>query len=161
MVEERARSGNAERSRESLAPRLRDENHVRLVEIAPEPGSTAFEVATRVSARELLEEVLDEVLLGELLDDLDFLDADGDLARDSPAELDPGAALRDEQPDELAVRNEGNGQAGTAAAARELRAELRQAKGRTSTAGLRVARLQVELLTRRVEQVDVACPCRE
>ena len=129
---------------------------MRLVEIAAEPRRAAFEIATRAPSRELLEEVLDEVLLRELLDDLNLLDADGDLARDCPAELDPGAALGNEKADELAARDERDGEAGAATAARELRSELREAERRPRAARLGIARLEVEFLAGRVEQIDVA-----
>ena len=70
MVEERARGGDADRALERLGAGLRDEDDVRLVEVATEASGAPFEVAARTAAGELLEEVLDQVLLGELLDDL-------------------------------------------------------------------------------------------
>ena len=134
---------------------------MRLVEVAPEPRGASLEVAARAPAGELLEEVLDEVLLGELLDHLDLLDPDGDLARDRATELDARAALGDEQTDELAVRDERDCEARAAAAARELGAELGEPERLTGVPGLGIARDPVELLACRVEQVDVAGPSAE
>ncbi len=83
---------------------------MRVVEIATESRRAPFEVAALLPARKLLEEVLDEVLLGELLDHLDLLDRDRELAGDGSAELHAGAPLGDEQPDELAVGHERDGE---------------------------------------------------
>ena len=134
---------------------------MRLVEVAAEPRGPAFEIAARPPARELLEEVLDQVLLGELLDHLDLLDPDRGLARDRAAELDPRAALGDEQPEQLAVRDERHREARAPAAARELRAELGEAERLARGPRLGIARPALELLARRVEQVDVAARARE
>ena len=127
-VEEGAGRDRAERALERLQRRLRDEHDVRLLEIAPEPGRPAFEISSRAAAAELLEEVLDQVLLGELLDHLHLLDPDRDLARNRATELDPRASLADEEPDELAVRDERHGEARAPPAARELRPELCEAE---------------------------------
>src|SRR5262249_21567411 len=145
VVEERARRGRAESTRERIAPRLRDENDVRLVEIAPEPRCAALEIAAQTAACELLEEVLDEVLLRELLDDLHLLDPHRDLARDRSTQLDPCAPLRDQQADELAGRDERDRESAAPAPAGQLGTELREPESLTSAAGLGVARLQVEL----------------
>ncbi len=156
VVEERARRRGSERARERVAPGLRDEDDVRLVEVAAEPRRAPFEVASRATAGELLEEVLDEVLLRELLDDLHLLDPHRDLARDRAAELDARAALGDEQADQLAVRDERDGESRAPASARELRAELGEPERLTCRSRLGVARDPVELLARRIEQIDVA-----
>ena len=129
---------------------------MRLVEVAAEPRGAPLEVAARAAAGELLEEVLDEVLLRELLDHLHLLDPDRDLARDRAAELDARAALGDEQTDELAVRDERDGQSRAATAACELGAELGEPERLPRAPGLGIARDPVELLACRVEEVDVA-----
>src|SRR3990170_7267467 len=140
MVEQRARGRAAEHADERVTGRLGDENDVRLVEIAAEARRPTLEVAARASARELLEEVLDQVLLRELLDHLDLLDADGDLAGDGATELDADAALRHEQPDELAVHDERDCEARAPTAAGHLGAELRQPERLPRVPGLRIAR---------------------
>ncbi len=129
---------------------------MRLVEVAAETGSAPFEISARAPAGELLEEVLDQVLLRELLDDLDLLDRDRDLARDAAPELHAAAGLRDEQPDQLSVRDEWDGEARAPAAAGELRAELRQAERLPRGPLLGVAGDALELLAARVEEIHVA-----
>ena len=116
--------------------------------LQPEPRSASFEVAARTAAGQLLEEVLDQILLGELLDDLHLLDSDSNLARDRAAELDTGAAFRDEQSDELARRVKRDRKPCAPAAARKLGPELREPQRRTRVSGLRVARGPVALLRR-------------
>ena len=81
MVEQRPRCRAAQRTGECVAPRLRHEDDMGLVEITPEPRGASLEVTTRVPARKFLEEVLDEVLLGELFDQLNLLDPHCSLAR--------------------------------------------------------------------------------
>src|SRR5262249_1182970 len=100
--------------------------------------------------------VLDEVLLRELLDDLNLLDADGHLARDRATELDARASLGHEETDQLASRDERDGEAAAPASPRELGAELRQAEGLACGARFGIARRQVELLARGIEEVHVA-----
>ena len=134
---------------------------MRLVEVAPEPRGASFEVTARVPAGELLEEVLDEVLLGELLDHLNLLDPDGNLARHRATQLDTRASLGDEQTDELVRRDERNREARAPTAAGELGAELGEPERLTGVSGLGIARDAVELLPRGVEQVDVARPSAE
>src|SRR3990170_8687247 len=156
MVEQRARGRAAEHADERVTGRLGDENDVRLVEIAAEARRPTLEVAARASARELLEEVLDQVLLRELLDHLDLLDADRDLAGDGTGELDANAAVCHEQPDELAVHHERNREASASASSRELGAELGEAERLSCIPGLGGARLPIELLARGIEKGDVA-----
>src|SRR5262245_39329590 len=128
MIEERPWRGSAECARQRLAPGFGDKDQMWLIEVAAEPGSPPLEVAAETSGGELLEEVLDEVLLRELLDDLNLLDADGHLARDRPAELDAGRALGHEETDQLAGRDERDGEAAASTSPRELGAELRKAE---------------------------------
>ncbi len=156
VVEERPGGGGAKGALERVVGRLGNEDDVRLVEVAAEPCRPPFQVATWTPTRQLLEEVLDQVLLGELLDDLHLLDPDGDLARDRTAELDAGAALGNEQPDELAVRDEGHRKPAAPTAARELRPQLGEPERLARSPRFRVARPALELLARRLEQVDVA-----
>ncbi len=86
-------------------------------------------------AGELLEEVLDEVLLGELLDHLNLLDPDGNLARNRATELDTRASLGDEQADELAGSDERHREARAATASGELWAELGEPERLTGVPG--------------------------
>ena len=97
-------------------------------------------------AGELLEEVLDEVLLGELLDHLNLLDPDRNLARHRATQLDTRASLGDEQTDELAGGDERNREARATTAAGELGAELGEPERLTGVPGLGIARDAVELL---------------
>ena len=155
-VEQRPRGGGSKSPLESVVGRLGDQHDVREVEVAAESRGPPLQISTRPSARELLEEVLDQVLLRELLDDLDLLDPHRDLARDRATELDARASLGDEQPDELAVRDERHREPAAAASASKLGAELGEAERRARGAGLGVACEALELLARRLEEIDVA-----
>ena len=156
MVEQGARRAGAECPGERLAPRLGDEDDVRLLEVAPEPRGASFEVTARVPAGKLLEEVLDEVLLRELLDYLNLLDPDGDLTRDRSSQLDARASLGNQETDELSRGYKWNGESRAPATAGELGSELGEPERLAGVPGLGIARDSVELLTRGVEEVDVA-----
>ena len=155
-VEERPWCGGAKSALEHVVRWLGDEHHVRKVEVAAESRGTSLQVSTRPPARELLEEVLDQVLLRELVDDLDLLDPHRNLTRDRATELDARASLGDEQPDELAVRDERHCKPAAAASASQLWPELREAERGARGAGLGVACEALELLARRLEEIDVA-----
>ena len=118
---------------------------MRLLEVAAEARRATFEVAARPASGELLEEVLDQVLLGELLDDLNLLDADGDLAGDGAAELDASAALRHEQADELPACDKRDREPRASTAASELGAELGEAERLARSSRLGIARVEIQL----------------
>ena len=86
-----------------------------------------------------------------------FLIADRDLARDRAAELDAGAALGDEQPEQLAVRDERHGE--PRSCGRRARAPGRARRARASARAFPArdrSRPRSSSSRRRVEQVDVA-----
>ena len=87
-----------------------------------------------------------------------FLIADGDLARDRAAELDARAAVGDEEADQLAVRDERDGEPRAPAAARELGPELGEAERLPRACPAPGARPRSSSSRRRVEEVDVARP---
>ena len=154
-VEEGAGRGEAERALERLVGGLGDEHEMRLREVAAQASRAPLEVTARPTTCELLEEVLDQVLLRQLLDHLNLLEPDGHLARDGPAELDAGASLGDEEADQLAVRNQRHGDSRAAAAAGELRAELRETERLPGVPRLGIAGDALELLARRIEEVHM------
>ena len=144
------------RAVEGLVRGLRDESDVRLGQVAAETRRPSFEVSAGTAAGELLEEVLDQVLLGQLLDQLHLLDADRDLARDRASELDSGAALGDEQPDELTVRDERDRESPAPPSPYKLGTELGESERPARASWLGIACATLELLAPRVEEIDVA-----
>ena len=120
-------SRGPERLLDRLVGRRDLDDDVRAVEVAAEPRGTPFDGAEDVAAGELLEEVLDQVLLRQPLDQLDLLDRHRGLVRGRAREIDLGRPFGADQPEELVVCDDRDGDAGGAAAPRQLGPELGEA----------------------------------
>src|SRR5207245_4484094 len=96
------------------------DNHMRLVEIDPEPLCARADVPEDLPAGELLEEILDQVLLRQPFDQLDLLDRERRLVGDRAGEIELARVPGAEEPEQLAVGDERDCDAGGASAPGEL-----------------------------------------